>query len=144
MPRSRQVKLVEITADPAQDTSQQLLPVNVVHGVDGGKAGDRFTPVPSSKPARVLKIQPGIARNQPIRFCIAEAANEIRLDLLTCEERVVNTCVVEPRHGSAIQPERARRDNEIRPLQAGVAHGGNLNPSPLQELLAQYFSPGWK
>ena len=56
----------------------------------------------SSKPARGLKIQPGIARNRPIRFSVAEAANEIRLDALTCEERAVNTCVVEARYCSGL------------------------------------------
>ena len=57
---------------------------------------------------------------------MTDGAEEVRLDLRAGEELLVDAGIVEARHGTAIQPQRARRQDEIGALQCAVPEGRRL------------------
>src|SRR5258706_13578849 len=86
--------------------------------------------------AGFVEIETPGARPQPRLVAEAEIAEEIRLDGRAGEEFLIHAVIAEARHRAAIEPQRARRDNEITALQARVTEGGNF------ELVGAFLRPG--
>jgi TPR repeat protein len=70
----------------------------------------------SREPPCLLEAKPRIARGQRGGVAVAQAANEIGLDVGLGEELAVDSGVVESGHGTAIQSERARSEYQIASL----------------------------
>ena len=64
-------------------------------------------------------------------LAITNTANEIGFDARAGKEGRVDTGIVEARHRTAVEPERTRRDDEIRSLQTPITHGRDLGDSRL-------------
>src|SRR3974390_2168074 len=73
-----------------------------------------------------IKAEARIARRRAARFALAEDAKEVRFPLPVGKELSVHLGVVEPGHRPGIEPERARRKDEIASLQGGIAEGRGL------------------
>ena len=76
------------------------------------------------------------ARIELARIAVAEVAEEVRFDRRPGEERRVHLRVVEAGHRPAIQPERPRRQHEVRALQRTIAQR-----DVLQHVLRQVLEP---
>src|SRR3990167_9285386 len=81
----------------------------------------RFTG--SNNAARLVKLQPRVARIDTLRVAIAEVAQKIGFHGCSREEQLVYQGIVEAGHRAAIEPERACRDDEVSALQRTVAEG---------------------
>src|SRR5687768_15586063 len=75
----------------------------------------------SFDPAGLVETQPRRAREDAGRIAAAEVDQEVGTPVRAGEERRIDHGVVEARHRPAIQPQRARREQEISALQAAVA-----------------------
>src|SRR5580704_16869994 len=87
------------------------------------------SPVPcvriSNDFAGLIERQARIAREQGFGGSAAECANEVRFDRSAREKGGVDFRIVEAGHRTAIQAERARRQDQIGALKRGVAHHMN-------------------
>src|SRR4029079_16651840 len=81
----------------------------------------------SLDPARLGERQPGAAREQLRAIAVAEVADEVRPHRGPGPERGVDPRVVEPAHRPAVEADRARREDEVAALQAGVAKRRRLD-----------------
>src|SRR5690242_18857252 len=90
---------------------------------DRGKLA-RAAASPLRKPAGLVELEARRARKQCRGIADAEIDQEIRLDARAGEERLIDDLVVEAGHRPGIDPEHARGDEEVGPLQGAVAEGG--------------------
>jgi len=58
---------------------------------------------------------------------------QMKLDLMRAPKKKARStpALSKARHRTAVEPERTRRDDEIRSLQTPIAHGGDLGDSRL-------------
>src|SRR5260221_3740137 len=76
--------------------------------------------------ADLVEAEARAALEQLAGVAVAEIYQEVRLGLAVGEEFGIDLGVVEARHRSAIEADRARRDDEIGALQRTVAERGGL------------------
>src|SRR6266852_7119412 len=74
--------------------------------------------------ARFLEGETRAAAEQLRAVAIADIAEEVGLEPAIREEGRIDLGIVEAAHGTDIEPERARRNDEIGALQGAVAHRG--------------------
>src|SRR5690606_15756911 len=83
-------------------------------------------------PAGVVEGQARIARHRAGRVGMAEIDQEVGAPAAVGKELGVDLAIVEARHRPAIEPDRARRENEVGALQGAVAKRGDLAAGPLR------------
>src|SRR5712691_3234566 len=98
-------------------------------------------PTRSQQRAGLLELQPRAAREQLRRIAVSEVAQEVRSDMTLrekllvapfalppgVEELLVDPGIVESGERTAVQPESARRQDQIRALQRGISLGRHFD-----------------
>src|SRR5689334_13294523 len=74
----------------------------------------------------LVELEAGPSWLQARRIPVTEIAQKVRLDVCACEELLVHAGIVEARHRPAIEPQRARRHDEVSALQRAVAQRDDL------------------
>src|SRR5438874_546277 len=75
----------------------------------------------SEDAARFLKVQAPGPRPQADMIAVSKVAQQIGLDRRPGEEFLVNACIIESRHRSAVQTQGTGRNHKIPGLQTAVA-----------------------
>src|ERR1700728_2380679 len=82
-------------------------------------------PAPTSfKPTGILERQSRIAREETLVATVADIDQKIAFPPSVRKERCIQRSGIKTRHRAAIQPQCARRDDQIGTLEGGVALRG--------------------
>src|ERR1700680_3210949 len=87
-----------------------------------------------------LKTQPRIAWVELVWVSIAQVAEKIGLPLAVRKEFRIQFACVDPGHGSAIQSQSARGEDEVCALQGTVAEGGLVNQGFVPDKVGAHVS----
>ena len=82
--------------------------------------------VASGKASCFLERQSRVAREKVFIRPVADGANEIGFDACIGKEFGIHRLVAEAGHRTAVQSQRARRDNQVGALKTAVAKSGSL------------------